>query len=75
MRDLESTDAPVPGAAEVAATTIQLFLEVLTEKRTADSPGFPEALQAIPANTIVRDPDNGHAMLVTEQGWKSIPTG
>jgi hypothetical protein len=48
---------------------------ILKAKCTASSPGFPDFLYSIPNGTILRDPDSGHALLITQQGWKSIPTG
>lgn len=48
---------------------------ILKVKCSASSPGFPDFLYSIPAGTILRDPNSGHALLVTLQGWKSIPTG
>jgi hypothetical protein len=49
--------------------------DILTTECTAHAPGFPAFLYEIPVGTIARDPANGHAFLITQQGWKSIPTG
>ena len=63
------------GNDSLLAQGLELAWDILKSKCTADSPGLPSYFYSIPVGTIVRDPSNGHAELVTQQGWKSIPTG
>jgi hypothetical protein len=53
----------------------KLVWAAVSAKCTASSPGLPNFLYSIPLGTIVRDPGTGNAFLVTDQGYKSIPTG